>query len=190
MFGLGAGLTFAHTAQYLLWLASWAILGTLSFDGRMDRGWLLAWALLLLTLVPFRVLTTWLQGLLAIGVGGLLKRRLLLGALRLRPDEMRHQGIGGFLGQVLEAEAVETVALSGAIGSVLAVIEIVVSGFCSWPFCCAVTPLVRRGGRRRLEVRPPLCGLDRHAHASDARTGRTHDRPSNKTRAGDTRAVA
>ena len=126
---LGAGLAATHTIQYLLWLASWAILGTLSFEGRMDRGWLLAWALLLVTLVPFRVLTTWLQGVLAIGIGGLLKRRLLLGALRLNPDEMRHQGIGAFLGQVLEAEAVETLALSGGIAGLLAVIEIVVSGF-------------------------------------------------------------
>lgn len=126
---LGAGLTVTHTIQYLLWLASWAILGTLSFEGRMDRGWLLAWALLLLTLVPFRVLTTWLQGLLAIGIGASLKRRLLLGALRLQPDEMRHQGIGAFLGQVLEAETVETLALSGGIAGLLAIIEIAISGF-------------------------------------------------------------
>lgn len=126
---LAAGLLGAHTFQYLLWLASWAILGTLSFEGRLDRGWLLAWALLLITLVPFRVLTTWLQGLVAIGVGGALKRRLLLGALRLQPDEMREQGIGSFLGQVLEAEAVETLALSGGIGGLLAVVEIAISGF-------------------------------------------------------------
>ena len=127
--GLAAGLAGTHTAEYLLWLASWAILGSLSFSGRMDRGWLLAWALLLLTLVPFRVMTTWLQGVLAIGVGGLLKRRLLLGALRLQPDEMRHLGIGSFLGQVLEAETVETLALSGGIAGLLALIEIAVSGF-------------------------------------------------------------
>ncbi|HEX4749899.1 MAG TPA: ATP-binding cassette domain-containing protein [Bryobacteraceae bacterium] len=126
---LGAGLLGAHTLQYCLWLASWAILGTLSFQGRLDSGWLLAWALLLVTLVPFRVLTTWLQGLLAISIGGALKRRLLLGALRLQPDEMRHQGIGSYLGQVLEAEAVETLALSGGIGGLLALIEVAVSAF-------------------------------------------------------------
>ena len=126
---LSAGLVITHTVQYLLWLAAWGMLGTLSFEGRMDRGWLLAWALLLLTLVPFRVLTTWLQGVLAIGVGAALKRRLLIGALRLQPDEMRNQGMGSFLGQVLEAEAVETLALSGGIAGLLAIIEIAVSGF-------------------------------------------------------------
>ncbi len=127
------GMIAAHSAQYLLWLASWVVLGRLSFAGRaanqVDRGWLLAWALLLITLVPLRVLTTWLQGLLVVGIGGILKRRLLWGALRLEPDEVRHQGVGSFLGQALEAEAVETLALSGGIAGLLAVIEIVVSGF-------------------------------------------------------------
>lgn len=117
----------AHTAQYLLWLASWAILGTLSLSGRLDRGWLLAWALLLMTVVPFRLLTIWKQGLLAIGVGGFLKRRLLCGALRLGPEEMRHCGIGSFLAQVFEAEVVETLALSGGIAGLLAIIELAVS---------------------------------------------------------------
>jgi ATP-binding cassette subfamily B protein len=119
----------SHTAQYLLWLASWAILGRLSFDGHLDRGWLLAWALLLMTLIPFRLLTTWLQGLFAIGVGGFLKRRLLAGAMRLAPEEMRHCGIGSFLGQALEAEALESLALSGGIAGLLATIEIGVAAF-------------------------------------------------------------
>jgi ATP-binding cassette subfamily B protein len=123
----GIGLLAAHTAQYLLWLTSWIVLGRVSLEGRMDRGWLLAWALLLMTLVPFRVLTTWKQGLLAIGVGGLFKRRLLCGALRLGAEEMRHCGIGSFLGQTFEAELVETFALSGGIASVLAIIELAVS---------------------------------------------------------------
>ena len=119
----------AHTLQYLLWLASWAILGRLSFEGRMDQGWLIAWALLLFTLIPCQLLTTWCQGLFAIGLGSLLKRRLLYGAMRLMPEEMRHQGIGSFLGQALEAEAVETLALSGGIAGLLATVEVLVAGF-------------------------------------------------------------
>ncbi len=95
----------------------------------MDRGWLVAWALLLLCVVPCRVLTTWCQGLFAVGLGAFLKRRLLYGALRLGPEEMRHCGIGSFLGQALEAEAVETLALSGGIAGLLAVVELVVAGF-------------------------------------------------------------
>jgi ABC-type bacteriocin/lantibiotic exporter with double-glycine peptidase domain len=123
----GIGLLIAHTAQYVLWLAAWVIIGRLSFEGRMDRGWLLAWALLLATLIPFRVLTTWVQGLLAIGVGALIKGRLLAGAMRLESEEMRRQGIGSFVGQALEAEAVETLALSGAVAGLLAIVELAVS---------------------------------------------------------------
>jgi ATP-binding cassette subfamily B protein len=127
--GNAGGLIVAHTGQYLLWIASWAVLGSLSFAGHMDRGWLLAWALLLATLIPFQLSTTWLQGLFAIGLGGYLKRRLLCGSLRLRPDEMRRGGIGSFLGQALEAESIETLSASGGIAGVLAVIELIMAAF-------------------------------------------------------------
>ena len=141
----------AHTVQLLLWVASWVILGNLFFRGHLDRGWLWAWAILLIALVPFRVLTTWLQGLLAIGVGKILKRRLLAGALRMAPEEVRHQGIGAFLGQVFEAEAVETLALSGGVAGLLATIELLVAGFVLGRFaillflwCCVAALLAWR----------------------------------------------
>jgi ATP-binding cassette subfamily B protein len=123
------GLIFAHIGQYLLWLASWAVLGSLSFSGRMDRGWLLAWVLLLLTLIPFQLATTWWQGLFAIGLGGWLKRRLLSGILKLSSEEIRHQGIGGFLGQALEAESIEALSVSGGIAGLLAIIELLMAIF-------------------------------------------------------------
>ena len=126
--GYAAGLIGAHAVQYLLLLASWAVLGRVSFAGRLNNSWLLIWGLLLLSLVPFRVLTTWLQGRLVVGFGTILKRRLLFGALRLEPDEVRHQGTGSFFGQALEAEAVETLALSGGIAGLLTVLEIAISG--------------------------------------------------------------
>ncbi|MBV9082277.1 MAG: ABC transporter ATP-binding protein [Acidobacteriaceae bacterium] len=124
-----ASLVTAHGLQYVLWLASWAMLGNLSLQGRMDSGWLLGWALLCATLLPFRVLETWLQGVLVIRVGGLLKRRLLAGALRLNPEEVRHGGIGTFLGQALEAEAIETLALGGGVAGLLAIVELGVAAF-------------------------------------------------------------
>ena len=94
----------------------------------MSHAALLEWALLLMAVTPFRVLTTWLQGQLVVGVGRILKRRLLWGALRLGPDEVRHQGVGSFLGQALEAEAMETLALSGGVAGLLALLEIAVAG--------------------------------------------------------------
>ncbi len=122
-------LVVAHAGQYLLWIASWAVLGSLSFSGHMDRGWLLGWALLLITPIPFQLATTWLQGTFAIGLGGYLKRRLLCGSLRLASDEMRRGGIGSFLGQALEAESIETLAVSGGIAGLLAVIELAMAAF-------------------------------------------------------------
>ncbi len=113
-----------HAVQYGLWLLSWWLLGQGALTGRLDRGWLLAWGLLLLTLVPLRMLVTWLQGTLAINAGGLLKGRLLAGVLRLAPEEMRQQGVGQLLGAVIEAEAVEALALNGGVLGLVAGIEL------------------------------------------------------------------
>jgi ATP-binding cassette, subfamily B, bacterial len=68
-------LLLAHAAEYLLLIVSWWLIGRAALSGHLDNGWLLAWALILLTLVPFRVLSTWLQGVLAINGGILLRFR-------------------------------------------------------------------------------------------------------------------
>jgi ABC-type multidrug transport system fused ATPase/permease subunit len=114
----------AHATQYVLWLLSWWVVGQGALQGRLERGWLVAWALLLLTLVPLRLLVTWAQGWFAIGAGVLLKRRLLAGALRLVPEEIRQQGAGQLLGRVIESEAVEALALSGGILGLVAGLEL------------------------------------------------------------------
>jgi ATP-binding cassette, subfamily B, bacterial len=153
----GAALIATHLAQYLVWLASWAILGSLSFTGHLDRGWLAAWALLLVTFVPFQILTTRLQGSFAVGLGGWLKRRLLSGALRLKPEEMRHSGIGGFLGQALEAASLESLAISGGIAGILAAIELILATFLLGRFApvllvwCALAVLIAYRFTRHFE---------------------------------------
>jgi ATP-binding cassette subfamily B protein len=116
----------AHVTEYALWILSWWLVGEGALQGRFDFGWLTAWALLLLTLVPLRALTTWLQGLVALTAGGLLKERLLAGALRLEPDEVRHEGAGQLLGRVIESEALESLALSGGFLALMAVVELVI----------------------------------------------------------------
>jgi len=119
----------AHAVQYLLWILAWYIVGSNVLRGGTDRGWLIPWALLLLTLVPLRVLITRLQGWVAIGAGALLKQRLFFGSLRMQPDSIRHQGAGQLLGRVLESEAVEALALSGGFLALVALIEIVAAIF-------------------------------------------------------------
>jgi len=125
IFALGS----VHALQYILWILAWWIVGSNVLRGRTDRGWLVLWALLLFTLVPLRVLNTWLQGLITIRVGARLKQRLFFGALQLEPDRIRHHGAGELLGRVLESEAVEALALSGGFLALVALIEIVIAGF-------------------------------------------------------------
>ena len=119
-----AVLVAAHASAYVLWILSWWIVGRAALEGRLDRGLLFAWALLLFTLVPFELLVTWLQGRLAIDAGTLLKRRLLHGALQLEPEEIRHQGAGQLLGRVIEAQAIEALALSGGFLALVAGVEL------------------------------------------------------------------
>ena len=119
----------AHTVQYGLWILAWWVVGSNVLSRRTDRSWIIVWALLLLTLVPFRVLITWLQGSVAIRAGAELKQRLFFGALKLEPDEIRHQGAGQLLGRVLESEAVESLALSGGFLAFVAIFELIISVF-------------------------------------------------------------
>ena len=165
----------AHAVQYAVWLLAWWVIGQGVLQGRLERGWLIAWALLLLTMVPFRMLVTWSQSLLALSAGGLLKRRLLAGALRLEPEEIRQQGAGQLLGRDIESEAVEALALSGGLLGLVAGIELL---------CAAAVLGVGAGGglyALLLLGWVALTGLlgwrywrhDRHWAA--ARLGLTHD---------------
>ena len=120
-------LAVAHAVQYALSLLAWFVIGRAALQGRLDRATLVAWAMLLLTTIPLRLLTTWKQGTSAIRAAGLLKQRLLYGALRLEPDQIRHQGAGQLLGRIIETEAVETMALNGGFHALLAVIELTMS---------------------------------------------------------------
>jgi ATP-binding cassette subfamily B protein len=115
----------AFALETALWIGSWWLIGRGALVGRLDWGWLLGWTLLLLTIVPLRMTATWLQGRFSLGAGGLLKRRLLQGALRMQPEEVRHLGAGQLIGRMLEAEAIESLALTGGFLALLAGIELI-----------------------------------------------------------------
>lgn len=124
---LGGGLVVAHAAQYVLFLLSWWAIGRALLGGYTASGWLSGWALLLLSSVPVVMLATWIQGKLAVGVGTLLRRRLLAGALELPPAALDRDGIGHLLGRVIEADTLERLALGGGLQSVLAMLELVLA---------------------------------------------------------------
>ena len=113
-----------HMVQYLVMMLAWWVIGRSALKGDLDHGWMVAWALLLITVIPFQLLVMWSQGRLAIGAGGLLKQRLLFGALKLDPEEIRHQGAGQLLGRVMESGAVESMALSAGLLGVLSLVEL------------------------------------------------------------------
>lgn len=121
-----------HFAQYLLMLLAWWLVGRGALSGHLDPGWLWAWGLLLFTMVPFQLTLSWTQGMMAITVGGLLKQRLLYGAMRLRPEEIRHMGAGQLLARVMEAEAVEALALGAGFQGVLALVELALAASVLW----------------------------------------------------------
>ncbi len=117
----------AHLAQYSLWLLSWWLLGRGVLTGTVDRGWLIGWVLLLASLVPFRLLGTWTQGLALIAMGASLRRRLLRGALRMDPQEVRRQGVGQLFSVVVEGSALESLVLTGGVEALFALMELVIA---------------------------------------------------------------
>ncbi|MGA2259426.1 MAG: ABC transporter ATP-binding protein, partial [Thermoguttaceae bacterium] len=119
----------AHACEYALWLGSWWLLGWMSLEGRLERGWFLSWLLVLLTLVPFHLLATSSGGRFAVRAGAVLKRRLLFGALQLEPEEVRHFGAGQLLGRVIESESVESLAVEGGFLALTASVELVLATF-------------------------------------------------------------
>ena len=121
------GLLSLHAAQYAAWIASWWAIGRGAFEGRVDPGWLTAWVMLLLTVVPLRALATGWAGNIAIDAGAAVKQRLMAGALRVNADAVRRQGIGQLLGRVMESESVELVALSGGFTTLFALIEVAIA---------------------------------------------------------------
>ncbi len=113
-----------YFVQQLLSIASWLVIGRGIFQGHFEFSWLIAWALLLLFTIPVMVIVNDTQSELSMGAGALFKQRLLQGTLKLEPEEIRHQGMGQFLGRVMESEAVEMLALSGGFISLLSFIEL------------------------------------------------------------------
>ena len=115
--------------MYLLEFAGWGLIGDAALGGRLDMGWLAAWLLLMLSMIPLRLLGGWLDATFALDAGRILKARLLAGALRMDLESVRRQGVGHLLGRVMESQALESLALNGGLGVLVAILEL---GFAAW----------------------------------------------------------
>jgi len=118
-----------HGLEIALVFASWAFLGSGALSGRLDYAWLTAWALCLASTVPLRAASRWLEGVVAVGFGGLLKQRLMVGAMTMDADLMRRKGAGELLSEVLESETIEQLGASGGLQIVLAALELLLAPF-------------------------------------------------------------
>ena len=114
----------AHVAQFVLFILSWWLLGRGVLSGTMDRGWLSGWLLLLASLIPLRLVTTWNQGVAAVSIGTWLRRRLLRGAFMMDRQELRQKGGGQLFGLVIEAAAIDALALTGGVLAVFSLVEL------------------------------------------------------------------
>lgn len=117
---IGAG--FVET---LLFVASWWILGIIAFDVRSVDTLLALWILAVLSIVPVRAAATAAARAATARAAALLRRRLLLGALKLQPDEVRGRGAGTHLAHILESAAVEGLASGAAFMAVTAIVSAV-----------------------------------------------------------------
>ncbi|MDY7230800.1 ABC transporter ATP-binding protein [Hyalangium rubrum] len=138
-------------------LSMWWLIGRGAFEGQLDPGWLWAWALMGLTMVPLQAALAWVQGTLVMDLSALLRRQLLAGALALPVDEARRGGIGEYVGRTYESAGLEQMSLAGSFASVLAVIDLVMAAsvMAAGPaggyglvalggFCCGMAVLVAR----------------------------------------------
>ena len=163
----------AHTAHYAFWILAWWLLGRAALRGHVDSAWLTAWTLALFTLIPLELAALWIQGKLAIVAGSLLKQRLLAGAFRLQPEEIRREGAGQLLGRVIESEAVGSLAIGGGFMALLATLELVLAAV----VLAAATPLLALLLVAWIAVTGALAAvyLRRRTGWVDRRVGLTHD---------------
>ncbi len=119
---IGAGMV--HQGLQLL---SWWVLGRGVFGGHFERVWLWAWALVLFSGIPLQILMNRAQGRFTIGLSVLSKNQLLFGVLKLKPEEVRHQGVGQFLGRIMDADSVELMSFGGGLSAVVSLTQILIA---------------------------------------------------------------
>lgn len=125
-------LAIAQLCLSILMLSSWWIIGSMSLGGQASLGWILAWVLSLVGVVALRAHVQWQQSEIVLRFGGLLRRRLLTGALSLDANTTKRDGVGRLLGFVLECEDLERNATSGVLLVALSVIDVLPAALILW----------------------------------------------------------
>jgi ATP-binding cassette subfamily B protein len=111
-----------NAGEMLLYVLSWWVLGLMAFDTRSLDTLFALWLLTAITIVPLRAGGVAAARSLVVELSSAIKRRVLLGALKLSPDEVNGKGVGTFLSHVLESAQVEAMGTSGAFAGVTSLI--------------------------------------------------------------------
>ncbi len=114
-----------NVIQKMLEISAWFILGRGVLIGHIDWGWLLAWALLLLSASAFRMPVQHVRGTIRQKIMGL-KQWLIYNALELDPDTIRHQGTGQFLGSIMASGTMEDRIGNGSVMTIVAIVELLI----------------------------------------------------------------
>ncbi|MEO8846462.1 MAG: ATP-binding cassette domain-containing protein [Kofleriaceae bacterium] len=115
-----------HLAGYTLSIAGWWAIGSSVLAGHVDLGYASGWAVLIVTGLIARNFAQSMMGPLSVDVATAVRSRLFVGALRLETDQIRLAGMGVSVGRICEAQAFETLAVSGGFLAAFAMIELVV----------------------------------------------------------------
>ena len=111
-----------NAGEMLLYVLSWWVLGLMAFDTRSLDTLFALWLLAVITIIPLRAGGVAAARSLVVELGSVIKRRVLLGALKLSPDEVNGKGVGTFLSHVLESSLVEGMGTSGAFAGVTSLV--------------------------------------------------------------------
>lgn len=122
---------------YLAEIWGWKVIGGSTLSGRLDWGWMTAWLMVMLTMIPWRLLGTWHESLFAIETGRLVKSRLLAGAMALPIDTVKRSGVGQLISQVMESQAFEGLVLGGGFAVLIGAMEL---GFSAWVLGMGAAP--------------------------------------------------
>lgn len=117
---------------YALELSGWRLIGEAALDGRFDLGWMSAWVLVVLSVVPLAAFAGWLNASFSLDAGAILKRRLLAGALNLDLESVRREGVGQMLSRVMESQTLESLALNGGLAVIVAALELSFAAWVLW----------------------------------------------------------
>jgi ATP-binding cassette, subfamily B, bacterial len=133
----------AQLVEVGLTVVAWWLLGVEAIAGRIDRVFISAFLLILVSAVPFRFYGQWLIARLSLELSARLKAWLLAGALATDPDHLRSRGVGQLFSQVVESEALEQLGLGGALAGLMSGVQLAAAGgLLAWSRAWGLTGLL------------------------------------------------